>query len=235
MSITNLFEKIAGRQKQREKSRIEDFRGLVQAIANGQKPDADRVDAVLLESGQTLDDLKAAVELLQNRMESKTKLDTVPKLEAEKAELEAKIGKAPEILSAAETKFNESVNTLRWRLDDIKSELMQMWSLPQELVETCPYTELVEQAAEVTRLKREANEEATALRRRIEEHLMAVREYESQAEKTINKQFEKEYLERAKHRNAQMTEAQAKLKQTLKRIEKLDKQDAAIREQMMVP
>jgi hypothetical protein len=235
MSITNLFEKIAGRQKQREKSRIEDFRGLVRAIANGQEPDADRVDAVLLESGQSLDDLKAAVELLQKRMESKAKLDTVPKLEAEKAELEAKIGKAAEILSAAEAKFNETVNPLRWRHEDIKNELQQMWNLPQELVESCPYPELVERAAQVERMKREAHEEATALRRRIEEHLMAVREHESQAEKSSHKPHQQKYLERAKRRNAQASEAQGKLKQTLKRIDELDKQEAAIRDQMLVP
>lgn len=235
MSITNLFEKIAGRQKQREKSRIEDFRGLVRAIANGQEPDADRVDAVLRESGQSVDDLKAAVELLQRRTEEKARLDTVPKLEAEKAELEAKIGKAAEILNAAETKFNETVNPLRWRLDEIKSDIQQMWSLPQQLVESCPYPELIERAAQVEQMKREAHEEATALRRRIEEHLMAVREFESQAEKSSHKAHQQEYRERAKHRSAQATEAQTKLKQTLKRIDDLDKQEGAIRDQMMVP
>jgi DNA repair exonuclease SbcCD ATPase subunit len=235
MSITNLFEKIAGRQKQREKSRIEDFRSLVRAIAHGEEPDADRVDAVLLESGQSLEDLKEAVELLQKRMESKAKLDTVPKLEAEQAELEAKIGKATEILNTAEAKYAEVVNPLRWQLEEIKSNIQQMWNLPQQLAETCPYPELVERAAQIERAKREAHEEATALRRRIEEHLMAVREYESQAEKSSHKPHQQEYRERAKHRSAQATETQAKLKQTLKRIDDLDKQEAAIREQMMVP
>jgi hypothetical protein len=58
MSIANLFERIAGRQKQREKARIDDFRGLVRAIAEGKEPDADRVDAVLHDAAKTLDDLR---------------------------------------------------------------------------------------------------------------------------------------------------------------------------------
>lgn len=122
MSIANLFEKIAGRQKQREKSRIDDFRGLVRAIANGQEPDADRVDAVLFESGKSLDDLRTSVEQLQKRIEMRAMLDTMPKLDAEQAELEAKIGKATEIFNAAERKYDETVNPLRWRLDQIKSD-----------------------------------------------------------------------------------------------------------------
>jgi len=51
MNLTTLFEKVAGKQKQREQARVNDFRSLVAAIANGQEPDADRVDAVLYDSG----------------------------------------------------------------------------------------------------------------------------------------------------------------------------------------
>ncbi len=235
MSIANLFEKIAGRQKQREKSRIDDFRGLVRAIANGQEPDADRVDAVLFESGKSLDDLRTSVEQLQKRIEMRAMLDTMPKLDAEQAELEAKIGKATEIFNAAERKYDETVNPLRWRLDQIKSDIQQMFGLPQQLVETCPYPELVERAKQIDRAKREAHDEATALRRQIEEHRLAVREYEHQAEKSSHKPHQREYMERAKRRGERMAETQAKLTETLKRFDDLEKQEAAIREQMLVP
>ena len=87
MSLSSLFEKIAGRQRQREQTRANDFRSLVRAIAGSQEPDADHVDAVLNVSGKSLDDLRQAVELLQKRKELKAQLDTVPALDSEEAEI----------------------------------------------------------------------------------------------------------------------------------------------------
>jgi hypothetical protein len=136
--------------------------------------------------------------------------------------LEPNIGKAGEILTSAETKFNETVNPLRWRLDEIKSDIQQMWNLSQQLVEPYPYPELIERAGQIVQMKREAHEEATALRRRIEKHLIAVREYESQDEKSTHRPHQQKYRERVKLRCAQATETEGKLKQTLKRIDDLD-------------
>ena len=80
MNLTTLFEKIADKPKQREESRIEDFRSLVTAIVAGKQPDPERVEAVLAASGQTLDDIRAAVELRHRRIALKATLDTAPKL-----------------------------------------------------------------------------------------------------------------------------------------------------------
>jgi hypothetical protein len=235
MSLTSLFEKIAGKQKQREQSRINDFRSLVRAIVAGQEPDADRVDAVLLDAGKSLDDLKAAIELLHRRKAMKAELDTVPKLEAEKTEIAKKIGEARDALDTAEKQYEETANPLRWRLEEISQAIQQTWNLPQQLVESCPYPEAVERAKQIDRAKRDAHAEAARLRRQIEEHLLAMREYERQAEKSSHKPHQEEYRDRAKHRGSLMAEAQAKLTTTLKRIEDLDKQETAIREQMLVP
>ncbi len=235
MNLTTLFEKIAGKQKQREQARVDDFRGLVRAIAEGQEPDTDRVDAVLQDAGKTLDDLKAAVKWRQNRMAMKAQLDTVPQLEAEKAAIEKKIAKATEILNAAEAKYAETTNPLRWRLEAIKGDIQQTWSLPQSLVESCPYPELVERARQVEKARIEAHDEATRLRRQIEEHLMAIRQYQSQAEKSSYRPHQQEYLDRAKYRENRLAETQSKLTETLKRFEELEKQGAAIRDQMLVP
>jgi len=194
MNFSTLIEKVADKQKQREQARVNDFRSLVAAIAAGQEPDADRVDAVLQEAGKSLDDLRAAVEQLQKRKAMKAQLDTMPNLEAERADLETKIGKATEILNASEANYAEMVNPLRWRVEVIKGDLQEMWSLPRQLVESCPYPEMVERAQQIDRQKREVHEEATALRRQIEEHLLAVREYERQAEKSSHKPHQQEVL-----------------------------------------
>lgn len=235
MSIANLFEKIAGRQKQREKARIDDFRGLVRAIAEGKEPDADRVDAVLHDAGKTLDNLRQAVERLQTRMAMNAQLDTMPKQQAEKADLEAKIAKAAEVLSAAEAKFAETVNPFRWRLDTIKNELHQTWSLTQALVESCPYPELVERARQIDQPRSETHDEATRLRNEIEEHVNAISTYKAQAEQSTYRPHQVEYLDRARYRKTLLAETQAKLKETLKRADDLEKLEARIREQMLVP
>jgi hypothetical protein len=82
MSLTSLFEKIAGKQKQREKARVNDFRALVRSIGTGQEPDADQVERVLSDAGRSLDDLRAAVELYQKRFGMRTLVNSLPKLEA---------------------------------------------------------------------------------------------------------------------------------------------------------
>jgi hypothetical protein len=113
MNLTTLFEKIADKPKQREESRIEDFRSLVTAIVAGKQPDPERVEAVLAASGQTLDDIRAAVELRHRRIALKATLDTAPKLEAEWAKLREHIGKGQDLLDAAGKKFAETTNPLR--------------------------------------------------------------------------------------------------------------------------
>jgi hypothetical protein len=113
INLTTLFEKIADKPKQREESRIEDFRSLVTAIVAGKQPDPERVEAVLAASGQTLDDIRAAVELRHRRIALKATLDTAPKLEAEWAKLREHIGKGQDLLDAAGKKFAETTNPLR--------------------------------------------------------------------------------------------------------------------------
>ncbi len=235
MNLATLFDKIAGRQTQRDKARVDDFRGLVRAIADGKEPDADRVDAVLQESGKSLEALRQAVEKMQKRTAMKAELDTVPKLEAEKAEIETKIGKAAAILNAAEAKFEETANPLRWRLDVIRNQLQQAWPLTQALVDSCPYGELVESAKNIEKARTASHDEANRLRREIEEHVKAIREYKSQAEAATYRPHQNEYLDRAKNRESRLAETQTKLADALKRFDDLEKQGTAIREQMLAP
>lgn len=52
MSLSTLFEKIAGRQRQREQTTANDFRSLVRAIVGGEEPDPDHIDRVLAAAGR---------------------------------------------------------------------------------------------------------------------------------------------------------------------------------------
>ncbi len=109
MSLSFLFDKIVGRQRQREQARANDFRSLVRAIADGKEPDPDHVDRVLIVTGQTLDDLRAAVGQYQHRLELRARLETLPKLEAEQRDVRKQIEKAEAALAQAEAKHAEAV------------------------------------------------------------------------------------------------------------------------------
>ena len=109
MSLSILLERIAGKQRQREQTRVNNFRSLVQVIAAGKEPDADHVDRVLASAGKTLADLKTAVEQYQHRVELRARLDALPKLEAEQREILKQIEKANAVLTEAEDRHSEAV------------------------------------------------------------------------------------------------------------------------------
>jgi hypothetical protein len=115
MSLSTLIDKIMGKQQERERVRAADFRCIVQQIAAGEEPDADRVDAVLREAGKTPDDLRVAVEKLQRRRELKAKLDSMPKLVAQRRDVERKMADANRILEQAEQRHLEETAPLEAR------------------------------------------------------------------------------------------------------------------------
>jgi phage-related tail protein len=102
-------------------------------------------------------------------------------------------------------------------------------------VQTCPYPELVERSKAIEADRREASGEVSRLREQIEAQRRVIQDCQYRAEKSKYKPHKQEYLERAKHREGQLAEMEAKLAQAVKRVAELDKQDAAIREQMLVP
>jgi predicted nucleic acid-binding Zn-ribbon protein len=235
MSLSSLFDKIAGRQRQREQTRVNDFRSLVRAIAAGQEPDAEHVDGVLTVSGKTLDDLKQAVELYQKRKDMKAQLDTVPALDAEEAEINKRIGKAREVFDAARTKFEEEVNPLRWRREQIAAERIEAMRLPQQLVATCPYEELVERLKATERAWREAHAEKDRLDRELVELRKSVQGLREYAENASFWEVRADYLQRSEFVAKRAAEKEKQLAEVNQRIERLEKEQEAIRQEMLVP
>jgi len=119
----DLFEKLAAKQQQREKASIDNFHALVRAIAAGQEPDADQAERILNDSGRSLDDLRAAVELYQKRAAMRAMLDSLPKLEAERREIEQRLAEADAALRAAEQRHAEVAIPLRGRLEQLQQAL----------------------------------------------------------------------------------------------------------------
>jgi predicted nucleic acid-binding Zn-ribbon protein len=62
---------------------------------------------VLREAGKTLDDLREAVERLQARRRLREQMDELPKLAAERQEIEKQLAAADNILADAEQQHSE--------------------------------------------------------------------------------------------------------------------------------
>lgn len=230
MSLNALFEKIAGRQKQREQSRANDFRGLVHALAAGKEPDADKVDAVLQASCKTLADLKAAVEHRRRRLEQRAKLDTLPKLEAEQAELLKQVEKANAALAEAERHHQEAVEPLGNRLVRLKDEIREADRCRQELVSGCADPALLAEAADLAEKLRQARDRENAARQAID------RNKGFAVGGNVSGRFEGTAEQAENARRAHQAGAwERELAEARKLIAALEKEDARLRERMLAP
>lgn len=235
MSLTTLFEKIAGKQKQRAKARVNDFRALVRSIGTGQEPDADQVERVLNESGKSLDDLRAAVELYQQRFAMRTLVNSLPKLEAERKEVERQLTKADEALEAAEQQHTETTAPLHGRLEMLRQAMQEAERSRHQLVETCPDEELRERLADLHRRHTEAHDRSFKLRQVINDSRTWAKSDRAEAAHASSPRKEQELRERSERREAKAGECEKELADVLKQLASLEKQVQAVRDAMLEP
>ncbi len=235
MNLTSLFEKITSKQKQREKARVNDFRTLVRTIATGQEPDADQVEQVLSESGKSLDDLRAAVELYQRRFALRTQVNSLPKLEAERKEVERQLCKADEALEAAEQQHADVTAPLHGRLEMLRQAMQDAERSRQQLVETCPDDELRERLGDLQRRHTEAHDRSFKLRQTINDCRTWAKSDRAEAAHTSSPRKEQDLRERAEQREAKAAEYEKELSEVLKQLAGLEKQMQAVRDEMLEP
>jgi predicted nucleic acid-binding Zn-ribbon protein len=235
MTLTTLFEKIAGKQRQREQTRVDDFRALVRSIGTGKEPDADQVDRILNEAGKSLDELRAAVELFQKRHALRTQINALPKLEAERKEVEQKIGRAVEALEAAERLYDETTYPLTGRLEVVKQAIFDAGRARQQMVETCPYPELKAKLHDLERQFAEANDKAFKLRQTIGDCRGWVHADRDQLPHAPTLEKEQALRHRAEHHETKVARFEKELAEVLKQIGPLEKQIEAVRDEMQEP
>lgn len=239
MSLSTLIERIAGKQQEREQARAADFRGIVQQIAAGKEPDADRVDAVLREAGKTLDDLREAVERLQARRRLREQLDGLPKLAAERREIEKQIAAADNTLADAEQKHAEVTAPLHARLVQVREASWAAESAKTQLVQTCTDPALVAQKRDVELQLTQARKEVSDLRNAISDYRDRARNEHGlaeQAQRIVHgEQQVQEHQERAKRHERSADGYQAQLLRAEKAVASLERQEQSIREQMLAP
>ena len=142
MNVTQLIEKIAGRQKERQQQKVQSYRDLVKQIAGGKEPNPESVEATLEAAGKSLDDLQKAVKLYEQRMTWKAQVAMQQSLEKEQQRLHKEVAAADKALEDAESLNNEVTGPLYGELHQIKEGLSDASRARQLLFDSCDNEEL---------------------------------------------------------------------------------------------
>lgn len=235
MSLSTLFDRLFKAQKQREESRARDYRSLVAEIASGKEPQADRLDQILLASGKSVEQLRADVELQQQRRAWREQYDALPRLNEEKAAIERQIADAERALEAARAQFHATADPLHARLRQVEEALNHAEAAKTRLQETCPHVELFAELQHVRDEHREAHNRHIKLDLGIKEAREAAESDRAEAEYTGRNSRAGEYLERAERLDAEHKQMESELPAAMKQVKALAQREKAILERMLMP
>lgn len=149
MSVITFFEKLAGLQQDKTKQQIVSYRQLVANLATGKEPNPAEVDRLLADTGKSVENLRQEVERYQRRLALKTLVNSVPKLEAERREIDEQIAAANRALEAAEKLNDEVTMPLYATRRGIDQTLAEASRAASELVENCDDADLHRERAEI--------------------------------------------------------------------------------------
>lgn len=241
MPIATLIERIAGKQRERRAVRLADFRDVVVQIADGKESDADFVAEALRDADKTVDDLQKAVELLQHRRELRKQWDGVPGLTPQRQKVERQIVQADREQETAESKHYTTVNPLYAELQRLKEAEQEGEKAKRELLATCTDQNLLDKLADVQLRLSKRREEADNERKRIanwrdwaKSECAAAKRQKMIIDGDGDAQV-KVHLGRAKEHERKVVEREGMLAKTNKIVSDLEREEASIREQMLVP
>lgn len=236
MAMANLIDRIVGKQRARQ---VSDFRDIVTEIADGREPDEDIIAQVLFESGKSLDELREDVELLKRRRELRTKWNAVPGLMAERKKLQQQIDEANRELKAAERKHFAIANPIIAELDQLKEATYDGEKAKFELWNTCNDPTLLDKMADIQLRLAKKRQEASDLQTRID-NLHEWAKYERAEAARQKMMVDADHLvdmslNRAKEHERKAAEHEVTLKKVTKVIAGLERDEEAVREQMLEP
>jgi hypothetical protein len=149
MSLSTLFDKLAGKQRDRRQRHLDSYRDLVAGVATGEEPDADEVERLLADAGKSLDDLRHDVERYQHRMALKAMVASLPKWEDERRLINEQIAAADQALEAAEKQHDETSDPLFNRRREIDAAISDAQRARVQLIETCDDAEARREASDL--------------------------------------------------------------------------------------
>jgi hypothetical protein len=241
MSIATLMERIVGKQRARQAAKSADFYDLVVQIADGKEPDADLVAETLRDTDKSFDDLQKAVELLQRRRQLRKQWNGVADLAAQRRQLERQVADADRELEAAEQKHYDTVQPLYGESQQLKEAEQEGEKAKRELLDTCTDQCLLDKLADVQLRLSRKREETDNERKRIanwHDWAKSERAAAEQQKMIIDGDGDarvKMHLARAKEHERKAAEQESLLAKANKVVAELEREEAAIRERMLVP
>jgi chromosome segregation ATPase len=142
MSTRSFFDKIIGRQRQRERTALTGYQQLVEAVAHQTEPEVEEVERLLADSGKTVEDLQRDSERLMRRLGYKDALERLPALHKERAQLDAQIAAADRVLEEAEAAHDEATRPLYERRSEVDRAIREAQDAEAKLVTECEDAEL---------------------------------------------------------------------------------------------
>jgi chromosome segregation ATPase len=136
MSISSFLSGLRDAFVGRDRDRAATFHELVVAVADGQTPSADDVDAVLAASGRVIGDLQPAVERILRRRELRALLDAAAETEAERPAIKARLSTLRDELDRAKEKHAQLSRPLLAQLRDITENATAARAAEAELART---------------------------------------------------------------------------------------------------
>ena len=121
MSSANVLDSVLEIQRQRAEAAEKSFRDLVATLASNPKrpPSPESIDAVLIASRRSVDDLANAVRLVQRRESLRAEIRDIDARQDDRAGLVAKIEAANAELQAAQDRHRDAVFPLQNEIDAI--------------------------------------------------------------------------------------------------------------------
>jgi chromosome segregation ATPase len=222
MSIATIIERIVGKQRERQAARAADFRDIVIQIADGNEPDAEFV-----------------AQVLQRRRQLRQKWDAIPSLMDQRHDVEQQMAEADRELEAAESKHFATMNPLSAQLDQLRAATQEGENAKRELWDTCTEPALLAKLADVRGRLTNADKESSSLQTSINNLKSWAKNDRERAEQQKRilggDQTPEDYLNRAKDRERQAAEEESKLAKIKKVVADLQREEASIRNQMLVP
>lgn len=236
--MTELLSELETRKKGREA----DFWATARKLAAGEKVAPAAVERLLADSGRTPADLKAAVELMQQRRQWSDVVAGAAGLEKERTAIHEHIAVEDRTLAAAEQAHTDATAPLHARLDAIRTGTRDAEDARQRLLDTCPYTDLKAELVDVTARLAKLRDRATELRREAERR---AREAETDARESkwhaagfdpsTNPARAAEWRERAERNHRAAEQAKSELLGVEREVAKLEREEAAIYARMVQP
>lgn len=167
MSVASFFEKIVGLQQQKAQATATGYRGLVASIATGKEPAPEEVERVLASAGKSVDDLRQDVDRQQTRLALKALVNSPPKFEAERRELDSRMADADRELAAAEQRHEEITAPLYATRRELDLAIADAERASTTLVQSCEDADLLQEMNELNAEARQVTARSQELVSRI--------------------------------------------------------------------